>query len=239
MKKADNFMKSVDEQVENVEHHIPKKVFLFVKKYFMYFSSFFLLTITSVFVYQVLKERPIYLAATIKSDLDQLEKSLTKIDTECSVLSITPSRAQINFLNVEKFSGSMVGCLNLAYPKKWTGPYSPTTPTLQGKPYELVKANDGFYIVPGHGVKLPNGLIVGKHFEIDVSFPIGQMIQPGGKLYYKNEALARKIKFTIGDLNSSVAEASGTYERISNALREFSDALPFVQNETPVPSSVG
>jgi hypothetical protein len=232
MKKVDNFMKSVDAKVENVEHHIPTKVFAFIKKYFVYFSSLLLATIACIFVYQVLKERPYYLTTVIRSDFEQIEKNLTAIDTECNILSIVSTRAQIDFLNIEKFAGSMVGCLNLAYPAKWKGAYMQRNPTLQGIFYELAKTADGFYIVPGHGVKLPNGLIVGKHFEINTSFPIVQMLQPGGKLNYKGEPLARKVKFIIGNWDSPMTDSAGTFDRVSKALKEFSDALPFVQNET-------
>lgn len=230
MKKADDFMKNVDEQVER---HMPTAFFGFMKKYFVYFSSLLILAITGIFVYQVLRERPYYLASVIKSDLEQIEKTLTEIDKVCNILSVASNHATVDFLNVEKFAGSMVGCLNLAYPKRWKGPYVQRNPTLQGFFYELVKTRDGLYIVPGRGVKLPNGLIVGKHFEIDVSAPVVQMLRAGGQLNYNGEQLARKIKFVIGDWDSPLVEAAGTFERITKALKEFSDALPFVQNDQP------
>ncbi len=229
MKKIDDFMKNIDTQVEQ---HMPTAFFAFMKKYFVYFSSFLLIGITGLFVYQVLKERPYYLATVIKSDLDQIEKNLNAIDKSCNILSITP-RAFIDFLNVEKFAGSMVGCLNLAYPDKWKGPYVQRNPTLQGIFYELVKTRDGFYIVPGSGVKLPNGLIVGKHFEVDRSAPIQQMVRPGGQLNYKGDSLARKIVFVIGDWDSPLRKTAGAFEKISDMIKEFSDALPYAQNVAP------
>lgn len=229
MKKVDDFIKNVDYQVE---HHLPTSFFSFFKKYFVYFSSFLLLGTLGLFVYQVLKERPLYLATVIKSDLEQIEKNLAAIDKTCNILSITPERAYIDFLNIEKFSGSMVGCLNLAYPAKWAGPYMRRNPTLRGIFYEIVKTRDGVYIVPGHGVKLPNNMIVGKHFELTYATPIAQMLQPGKQLNYKGEPLARKLKFAIGDWDTPTMTNS-TIESIHKVLKEFSDALPFAQNKAP------
>lgn len=228
MKKVDDFMKGVDYQVER---HLSTSFFTFFKRYFIYFSSFLLVAIMGLFVYQVLKERPQYLAAVIQSDLGQIEKHLATIDKDCNILSINSPRAAVDFLNVEKFSGSMVGCINLAYPEKWNGPYMRRSPTLHGIFYELVKTREGVYIVPGQGVKLPNGMVVGKHFDVTYATPISQMLKVGGQLHYKGEALARKIKFKIGDWDSPASVSSGTIETIRKALKEFNDALPFAQNK--------
>ncbi len=229
MKKADDFMKSVDYQVE---HHVPTTLFTFFKKYFVYFSSFLLVATLGLFVYQVLKERPLYLATVIKSDLSQIEKNLGIIDKDCNILSIVSERAYVDFLNIEKFSGSMVGSLNLAYPAKWKGPYLRRNPTLQGLFYEIIKTRSGVYLVPGHGVKLPNGMVVGRNFEVTYDAPIEKLLQSGGALNYKGEALARKIKFTIGDWDTPTM-ANSTIESIRKVLKEFNDALPFAQNKTP------
>lgn len=228
MKKVDEFIKTVDYQVE---HHIPTKIFAFVRKHFVYFSSFLLISILGVFIYQIFKERTYYLTSVITSDLDQIEKNLEIIDKDCNILSVSSDRASIDFLNVEKFAGSMIGSINLAYPAKWKGPYLQRNPTVQGIFYELVKTTDGFYITPGRGVKLPNGLVIGRDLEITSSTPIAHLMQPGGKLNYKDEALARKIKFVIGNWDSPLAADQNTFERISKTLKEFSDALPFAQNE--------
>lgn len=228
MKKVDDFMKGVDFQVER---HLPTSFLTFFKKYFVYFSSFLLVAILGLFVYQVLKERPQYLAAVIQSDLGQIEKHLATIDKDCNILSINSGRVYIDFLNVEKFSGSMVGGINLAYAEKWTGPYMKRSPTLQGVFYEIVKTREGIYIVPGQGVKLPNGMVVGKHFDVTYASPMAQMLKPGGQLHYKGDSLARKIKFKIGDWDSPTTMTSGTIETIRKALKEFNDALPFAQNK--------
>lgn len=221
-------MKVVDQRVEE---HVANAFFDFFKKHFVYFSSLLLFSVFGLFVYQVLRERPIFLATVITSDLEQIEKHLNEIDRDCNILSVVPARAYVDFLNVNTFTGSTIGALNLAYPDKWQGPYMRKNPSIHGIFYELVKTREGVFIIPGNGVKLPNGLVVGKDFEVTFGTEIGKMLEAGGQLNFKNEPLARKLTFKIGDWDSPVFQ-HGTYDKIRKALQEFNDALPFAQNES-------
>ena len=229
MKKVDEFIKTVDARIEQHGENI---FFDFFKKYFVYFSSMVLLSVFGIFVYQILRERPLFLATVITSDLVQIERHLNEIDRDCNILSILPERA-----NVGKFAGSTIGSLNLAYPEKWQGPYMRRNPTIHGIFYELVRTREGVYIVPGRGVTLPNGLVVGKDFEITFATEVNTMLQPGGQLSYKNEPLAKMLQFKIGDWDSPMFQHS-TYDKVRKALQEFNDALPFAHADVPAKASV-
>ena len=227
MKKVDEIMKTIDEQVD---HSVMPWVSKIMRKYFVFFSSALIFSLLFIFTYRIVKERPYHMAAVIKSDLEQIEKHLAIIDKECNILAMVSERIPIDFLNIEKFSGSMVGCLNLAYPEKWKGPYLHRNPTLQGTFYDLVKARDGLFIIPGKGVRLPNGLIVEKDIKISHETSVKKLIKQGGVLFYKGEALARMIKFPVGDWDPYLLKDQN-FEKVNSALKEFHDALPFTQNE--------
>ena len=66
---------------------------------------------------------------------------------------------------VKSFEGSEVGSLNLAYPKKWQGPYLGDNPTFQGKAYQIIRTKNGYFVTPGDGIMLPNGLVIGRDFK--------------------------------------------------------------------------
>ena len=132
MKKIDELMHTIDEKVDE-EAKVLKPISKELKKYFAIFSTVLLAVLFIIFLVKTTKEGPVQLATIIQSDIEQIEKVLIDIDTTCNILSFNYDNVRINFLTVEKFVGSTIGCLNLAYPGKWHGPYMQRNPTLQGK----------------------------------------------------------------------------------------------------------
>jgi len=183
-----------------------------------------------IFLLQTYQNKPHHVASVISENLATINRVLLKIDKECNILSIKGDGITLDFLTVGKFAGSVVGGMNLAYPKKWKGPYLKRDPLYKGIFYELVKAKDGVFIVPGKGAVLPNGLIVGKDFSITSITSINSMLQPGGKLYYKGKAFAIQIKFKIGDWDSPFRLGTEKIEEINSILKEFNEAMPFADN---------
>lgn len=112
----------------------------------------------------------------IVRDLVQLDDIFKRIHETCNIISIDGSKSSINFLTVEKFVGSEVGPLNFAYPQKWQGPYVQDNPTTQGKEYQIVRGKDGIFIMPGDGVKLPSGKVIGTDIVIDNATDITALI---------------------------------------------------------------
>ena len=227
MKKIDELINTLDEKVDKEIGPVSKKF----RKYFAIFSATVLACLFIIFLVKTSKEGPLQLASIIQGDLEQIDKILTDIDTTCNILSFNYDNVRINFLTVEKFVGSTIGCLNLAYPGKWRGPYVQRNPTLQGKFYEVMRTREGFFITPGIGVKLPNHQIIGKDFVITPNTIMTDLLADGGPMNYKGQELARKIEFKIGDWNSVFTQTT-TVDKINSALKEFNEAMPFTQSET-------
>ena len=137
--------------------------------------------------------------------IEQLVTIFTEIDTKCGISEIKNDRNYIDFLTVKEFAGSQVGPLNLIASDKWAGPYVQENLTMQGKFYEIVKTHDGYFIVPGSGVKLGNGKVIGQDIVFDVTSDIESMtnntvgLESNGKplavrIHLQNSAASRAVE---------------------------------------------
>lgn len=122
-----------------------------------------------------------------------IERALKRIDETCEIISIAHERSYIDFLVVRTFVGSQVGPLQLRFPAKWEGPYEQQNPTVQGIQFELVTVRDGYAIVPGAGVTLMNGKIVGKDIMFGPDTDIDALLVPESGLEFEGNPLVRKI----------------------------------------------
>lgn len=227
-------MKNLDKMMNEIDKTVDKKFGLTSKKLLKHFTIFSVALISVLFIIflvKTAKDKPYQLAAIIESDLKIIEESLNKIDKECNILGFNYDNVRVDFLNVKAFSGSSVGCINLAYPKKWQGPYVPRNPTLQGKFYEIIRAKDGIYLTPGMGITLPNGLVMGQDVKITPDTKISELISSGGPLNYNGKSLVIKIKFKIGDWDGILTQTT-TVDKINSALKEFNEAISLTQSET-------
>lgn len=230
MKKIDDMMSQFDQQVEKQI----KPIWPFVQKYFSFFSAGLLIGLLVIFLLRVFSDRSYILVASVKEDIRRLEQVLQAVDADCNILSIQGDRAIIDFLTVEKFTGSMVGPLNLAYPGKWQGPYLSQNPTIQQKFYEIVCGKDGYVLIPGHGVVLPNGLVIGKDIVITPQTLVNPMLAQGGRLNYKGQMLGMFLKFKIGDWDTPRPNKE-TIEHINEVLQEFNEAMPYAKRFDDLP----
>lgn len=228
MKKLDKMMHELDESVD----HVVEPVWRRLHKYFALFSSTVLLLLFGLFVFRIFNSRSDVMASMMAEDLERIERALALIDKRCNILDVRPESAVIDFLTVTKFTGSTVGSLNLAHPKKWQGPYCKQNPTIQDHFYEIVRAKDGYYIVPGHGVTLPNKLVMGADIVITPEVGVAAMLQPGGRLNHQGEMLAVRLPFTIGDWDPPHLEKDSV-EKINDMIKEFNEAMPFAQRAEP------
>lgn len=226
MKSLDRFFKLFDRKVDSeVRPFVP-----FFKKNFIIFSSFFITILFVTFVVWVYYSKSDLVSHIVVEDLKTLTTVFNQIDRECNILSIHGDGISIDFLNVEKFVGSVVGGMNVAYPEKWTGPYLKENPSIQGIFYEFIKAHDGYFIVPGRGVTLPNSCVMGKDFIVKTGTDVMPQLGQGGKLFHKGIAYGVRIQFKIGDWDSVLKSSETKGKKVSKMLEEFNDALPFAHN---------
>ena len=116
--------------------------------------------------YQFKKEARVVINQVIMEHIAQLKTIFDRIDTECGILGFDHDKNYIDFLTVTSFVSSEIGAMNLISPEKWQGPYVHDNLTVQTKKYEIVRTKNGYYIVPGTGVQLSNGKIMGKDVVI-------------------------------------------------------------------------
>lgn len=126
----------------------------------------------------------------IVENLDQLQEIFTQIDKTCTIIGFEHHKNYIDFLNVEKFVGSEVGSMNLAHPDRWQGPYLPDNPTIQEQFFQIIKTKNGYYILPGDGVKLSNDKVIGKDIIIDESTDMQAIMSDPHGLSFKGRPLA-------------------------------------------------
>jgi hypothetical protein len=175
---------------------------IFDKKTFPIFSVIILLSMLGFMVVRYNYNRPYRLALFVQQDVARLADILHTIDAECSILQIKYDKVPIDFLTVKSFIGSEIGGLNVAYPEKWNGPYVHDNPDITGQIYQIVKAKDGYFIVPSDGFELPSGWVLGYDVVISPRIALGPMLKPGGALTFKDIAFGVKLPFIIGDFPS-------------------------------------
>lgn len=143
----------------------------------------------------------------------QLKKIIEEINATCGISNFIREKIQINFLNIKSFEGSEIGGMNLIYPAKWKGPYLEYNPSYQSKLYNILITKDGHFIVPGDGVKLKNGKIIGVNLILNASANIPLMMQNKDELLIDCQPVAAKldlknIKAQLEPLAIAVEESS-------------------------------
>ncbi len=228
MKKFDKVFHEFDERVD----HAVLPVWRRLQKYFVLFSSSLLLMLMLLFFFKVFNSRSSVVTAAIRNDLAIIEKALAQIDKACNIMSIRPEGGIIDFLTVEKFTGSTIGVLNLAHPRRWKGPYAKINPTIQGHHYELVNTKEGYFILPGRGVRLPNKLEMGKDILVSKDSALTLMLQPGGRLNFQGHPLALRLGFSlIGGDSQTEKDIMG---KINDIITEFNHSMPFALRVAPL-----
>lgn len=140
------------------------------------------------------QQAKIYTNQIIAQDVAVLSTVFNKIHHDCSIVDFHYQQQNyIDFLNVISFEGSEIGTMQVKYPQHWNGPYMRENPTIQGKYYQVVKTNKGFYIVPGNGVQLNNHKVIGKDILLDVHADIEGMMQDKGMFNYNGQPLAAPL----------------------------------------------
>ncbi|MBP6891986.1 hypothetical protein KBB68_00235 [Candidatus Babeliales bacterium] len=146
--------------------------------------------------------------AMVHEDVVRLQKVFQKIHQDCKILSFDHEKNYIDFLTVKEFVGDQVGAMNLAVAKFWKGPYLKENPEVQEHAYVILKNKQGYFIVPGDGVVLSNGKIVGKDIVLHANTDMKKMMQNSNGLKSSAGVLAAPIEVVKNHflLNASTAD---------------------------------
>jgi hypothetical protein len=157
--------------------------------------GFVLLGLLTFTLYRFYGSARIATQRAIIEDVEQIGTALENIDATCEIVAIVRDRTLIDFLQVQAFAGNQIGPLQLRHPEKWHGPYLDHNPLIQDIPYELIKTREGFYVVPGRGVRLDNGKIIGKDITFTSETDIGMYLNETWGLESPDGLLVRKVSF--------------------------------------------
>ena len=143
------------------------------------FSSAVLLFLFCFAIYKLLHQTRELVDRVIAYDIARLETIFRDIQAKCDIIDFEYEKNYIDFLNVIKFVGSQLGPMNLMHPERWPGAYLNEKLTVQQKPYAVLETKNGYYIVPGDGVKLSNGTVIGKDIVLSRDSDIENLIERG------------------------------------------------------------
>lgn len=140
----------------------------------------------------------------LAQDVARLSCIFAQIDATAGIAGFDFQKNEINFLNIKKdgFVGSEVGSMNLIRPARWEGPYVNEVSSLQEQNYMIARTQQGYFITPRDGVKLPNGKVIGKDILLDENADIETMMQDNLMLAHNGAPLAAKIVIS-GDSSES------------------------------------
>ncbi len=130
----------------------------------------------------------------IAQHIEKLHSIFKDINATCKINGFRHTKHYIDFLNVGCFEGSIVGPMSLLEPKNWKGPYLKESLTIGGKEYEILSTKSGFYIIPGDGVTLANGKVIGKTLVINESSDIEALMRDPKALLSNGKPLAARIE---------------------------------------------
>ncbi len=145
--------------------------------------------------------------------VNKIKGVLSQINNDCTIINVGLDKTYINFLNVKSFSGSEIGSLTLAHPENWKGPYLQDNFAVQGIGYYLLRGEKGYYIVPGDGIILNNGKVLGRDIIIGPKTDIPKLLLEEKELLYQGKPLIANISFkNLPSLSAQVeAEAYGAF----------------------------
>lgn len=152
--------------------------------------------------------------AVIAEHIETLKKIFHDINDCCKINAFRPGKNPIDFLNVSNFEGPVIGPMSLLEPKNWRGPYVRESLTIGGREYEIVSTRKGYYIVPGDGVSLANGKVIGKTLLLNNTTDIeALMSDPQGLMSSQGKPLAAPIEITRRQGESTSQDSADEVER--------------------------
>lgn len=159
------------------------------------------LLLSGVSVYKLYQNSVHSTDVVIATQVKDLQGIFHQIHEDCGIVDFEHEKNYIDFLTVESFVGSEIGAVNLLYPKQWKGPYLQDNPTAQEQQYVVLHNKSGYYIVPGDGVILASGVVVGKDLILDYETDMEQAMLRSDQLKSSSGVLAVKLDVGKNRLN--------------------------------------
>ncbi|MBI2345207.1 hypothetical protein HYV10_04035 [Candidatus Dependentiae bacterium] len=154
----------------------------------------FFIILFSISVITLWRSSRINFDELIHQEVMQLKETFERIQHDCYIYNFEHERNYIDFLNVVKFSNSHVGSMELGFPQNWKGPYLKKNPRIQNKLYTVLKNKQGYFIVPGDGIRLANGKVIGKDLVLDKNSDMKHLMFDFNGLASSVGVLAAEIK---------------------------------------------
>lgn len=153
------------------------------------FATFFLISIVTLW-----RSSRTAFDQVAHDDIMHLQEIFKQIQKDCYIVDFEHVVNHIDFLNIQSFTDKKVGSMELAFPKRWKGPYLKKNLRVQNKLYAVLKNKQGYFIIPGKGVRLANGKVIGKTLILDQNSDMKQLMRDQDGLDSENGVLAARIK---------------------------------------------
>ena len=207
--------------------------YLRAKRAIRYIGSFMVLMMlgfcTAHFVIRV----PQWHERQVHKDLQHIARAVTAMDKDCRIVDMRVGIHLLTPLTQKLVSEHELSNTVFKYPENWRGAYLAKMPLIQGKPYQLLKTDKGLFVVPGSGVVLPNGMMVGRDIIWQAQTDVAALTRSGGPLFYRGVALALKVAYGRQPAPTFATDPLPRDAKAMNGwLVEFNQAMPFAQNET-------
>lgn len=175
---------------------------------------------------------PRWHAAVVQADLRHIADAVTRMHHDCEIKKMRVGIHPITALAKRRIQPYDLQNITLAHPGSWKGPYLARVPVVQNHPYQLLKTHRGLFIVPGTGVTLPNGQIVGRDLEWHARTDVTALADSGGPLFYQGQPLMAEIVY--GESKGRVSpteELPAETQALNNWFIEFNEAMSFAFND--------
>lgn len=225
--------------------HLFKKASSRNKRSFLPFIFGFLFIFLFLFsIYYFWRESKVEINLLIGQNVEQLKDIFERIDSQVQILAFNQDKFYIDFLSVKNFSGSYVGPMLLTHPEKWAGPYLNDNLHLEGKLYQIIKVGENYYIVPGNGVVLSDGKIIGKDIKFESEQEINRMLQDKILINAQNKPLVAKVNISKDNLHEQIIHLVKVFEQIDKdckivSFEHLKNSINFLNVQNFAGSEIG
>ena len=200
-------------KIQRLSAKMPKKFSNIVFSYWLpVLTAVLFFALLGVSVFNLIYRTKVIRDEIISSDVKKLSEIFKKINNDCKISGFDYQKNNVDFLTVEKFTGSEIGPMNLVYPNNWKGPYLNDNLAIQNRVYQVAKTKHGYFLVPGDNVTLSDGKIIGKDIKFEEHTDVPSMISKGGALY-REKPLALKIEISKSTF-SKMVDRSLSYDGV-------------------------